>query len=927
MSSDRRAIRKQTELTSVTTGDPWARLAAAYALYGELNEATRIAVRVLDEADGIAAKSKLLQAIAQAEDLLAAVAKVRGGDLEVELAWAKRLADRGGRRLADRPADAMRDLVAAREIFTRMHKEDPESRWTFLKPTTMTSQGGAALAELADGSLLASGANPAKEVYEVEGLLDAGPLTAVRLEGLRHESLPGGGISRGYYSAALSELEVEAASAAAEDWRPVKLALAWADDDHEQNPVANAIDGAPSTPWEISGNEETGDRTAIFVAEQPFGGAGGTRLRIRLRHEYGTTPRQFGRFRLAATSDARPLKAAVLRQADREFRDCLVALGRAYGQDGRADESAGAFAEALELAKDRAARSEVIASAAALDGVLEKLAGRAPDNAEVQAGLARYYTERGQEARAAAARARIREHYERSLEAAGPQLDNAEVAEALAHLLVESRRTRPWSDLKPVDLKSKLGTKLILQSNGSVFADEGEHPGESYTIACAAGALRLAALRIEALPHANLPNSGPGWGDRGVFRITEVRARLERTGREATAVTFRSAMADHTSAESQGPSATIDGNPQTRWDTWPDLGKAHWLVLTSESSVDLADDDRLIVEIDFPGPQFARAKLGCFRLSIAGDAAAVENDSNCTEVTRIGDPWLRLAGAYVLDGDAAKAAKLLRAKGKEPLAIQLQSEASIAGAIHLLSADPELDRLSEQIARHPDSVDRYIERGRYLARLGRWRESADDFVCVRQLTPQNQLTWLPAAATLILAGDDERYRTLCQEMLEQFRGTDVPTEADVLCKVCLLRPGMVDLADLPAKRVRDATSEADAFVGPYFIGCCALLSYREGNARQAVAWADKLTDPARNPIPGALVLTVRAMAEHRLGRSDEARQTLAKASALIPRELRTLGTADYRGPLPVAEATILHDWLIPEILCREASALIDSLGD
>jgi hypothetical protein len=131
---------------------------------------------------------------------------------------------------------------------------------------------------------------------------------------------------------------------------------------------------------------------------------------------------------------------------------------------------------------------------------------------------------------------------------------------------------------------------------------------------------------------------------------------------------------------------------------------------------------------------------------------------------------------------------------------------------------------------------------------------------------------------------------------------------------------MVNLADLPVKRLREATEDdSQAEVRPYFWGCCALVSYRAGNAREAIAWADKLADP--KGVPGALVLTVRALAEHQLGQT-QARQTLAKAGALIPAELRTLGTEAYRGPLPVAEQTANHDWLIPEILRREASALV-----
>lgn len=44
---------------------------------------------------------------------------------------------------------------------------------------------------------------------------------------------------------------------------------------------------------------------------------------------------------------------------------------------------------------------------------------------------------------------------------------------------------------------------------------------------------------------------------------------------------------------------------------------------------------------------------------------------------------------------------------------------------------------------------------------------------------------------------------------------------------------------------------------------------------------------------------------------------------MIPAELRGLGTESYRGPLPVAAEAISHDWLIPEILRREANVLLD----
>ncbi len=44
----------------------------------------------------------------------------------------------------------------------------------------------------------------------------------------------------------------------------------------------------------------------------------------------------------------------------------------------------------------------------------------------------------------------------------------------------------------------------------------------------------------------------------------------------------------------------------------------------------------------------------------------------------------------------------------------------------------------------------------------------------------------------------------------------------------------------------------------------------------------------------------------------------------FPAELRTLGTADYERALPVRADIVHHDWLVPEILRREARTLISN---
>ena len=92
-----------------------------------------------------------------------------------------------------------------------------------------------------------------------------------------------------------------------------------------------------------------------------------------------------------------------------------------------------------------------------------------------------------------------------------------------------------------------------------------------------------------------------------------------------------------------------------------------------------------------------------------------------------------------------------------------------------------------------------------------------------------------------------------------------------------------------------------------------MVSYRESNYEEAIAWTKK--HPNLTGHSGALALVVRAMA-------DAARNTLTQAETLIPAELRTLGAEGYSGPLPVAPTVVAHDWLTPEILRREAAKLL-----
>jgi len=181
------------------------------------------------------------------------------------------------------------------------------SGWTVVEPLTMKSSGGTTLTKLADNSLLASGANPQKDVYEIVSKTDATNLTAVRLEALTHESLPGSGPGRHSNSNfVLSEFELTAVSTAdPSKQQTIKFIRAIADYSQANYEIDKAIDGnqTGNNGWAVDGPTRKLPATALFIASSPFGFEGGTELQFRLRHEAGFSTHGVGRPRLSITGD------------------------------------------------------------------------------------------------------------------------------------------------------------------------------------------------------------------------------------------------------------------------------------------------------------------------------------------------------------------------------------------------------------------------------------------------------------------------------------------------------------------------------------------------------------------------------------------------------------------------------------------------
>jgi hypothetical protein len=193
-------------------------------------------------------------------------------------------------------------------VWAERMRKGPATTWQILKPTGLNSTGGSTLTLLDDQSVLAGGANPQHDVYELTATTDQTGLTAVRLEALTHPSLPGGGPGRHTNSNfVLSEFELTAVSQRdPQQSQTVKFVRAEADYNQANYEVAKSIDGtaAGNSGWAVDGPSRKEPATALYIAARPFGYEGGTELKFRLRQEANFSTHGIGRARLSVTSQA-----------------------------------------------------------------------------------------------------------------------------------------------------------------------------------------------------------------------------------------------------------------------------------------------------------------------------------------------------------------------------------------------------------------------------------------------------------------------------------------------------------------------------------------------------------------------------------------------------------------------------------------------
>lgn len=179
---------------------------------------------------------------------------------------------------------------------------------TPLEEWKIVSDGGAVWTAQADGSLLASGANPEKAIDTITGRAAAITIDAIRLDLLPDSSLGGGGPGRtphGNY--VLSECRAEIATSA--DFSDAKLVeFASAKADFEQGSgqfaAAHAIDGKPDTGWAIAPHFGK-PHWMVLRLKEPIVVAQPLFVRVTLSQQHGTQ-HTIGRFKFSLQTGIEP---------------------------------------------------------------------------------------------------------------------------------------------------------------------------------------------------------------------------------------------------------------------------------------------------------------------------------------------------------------------------------------------------------------------------------------------------------------------------------------------------------------------------------------------------------------------------------------------------------------------------------------------
>ncbi|HEX4142321.1 MAG TPA: PSD1 and planctomycete cytochrome C domain-containing protein [Pirellulales bacterium] len=177
------------------------------------------------------------------------------------------------------------------------------TQWTMLRPATATANLPL-LTVLDDDSVLASGDQSKRQVYDLSFQSDVGGVTAIRLEALPDDRLPQGGPGRVSYEGPFGDFFLSEITAAV-GGQTAKFAVASQSFAGSTGGAEKAIDGDPQSGWSINGGQGK-SHTAVFRFAEPLPVSANLTIQLLCERYYAAG---LGRFRISVTRDAREVTA------------------------------------------------------------------------------------------------------------------------------------------------------------------------------------------------------------------------------------------------------------------------------------------------------------------------------------------------------------------------------------------------------------------------------------------------------------------------------------------------------------------------------------------------------------------------------------------------------------------------------------------
>ena len=626
------------------------------------------------------------------------------------------------------------------------------------------------------------------------------------------------------------------------------------------------------------------------------------------------------------------------------------------------------LAREFETVSDVSSRLLIAERAVKTELTMDYLLSRFPDSPELNYVAARYY-EPLQKSRSDEYLAKAAEAYQSLLER--NQLDELG-ADQLAKILL-SQTPSTWQVLEANEATSEFGANLTRLDDGAYLVEGNDRLGDTYSLKGIRWTGKLAAIKLEALPHSQLPLRGPGRHTSGNFQLGSFLADRQ-SSHDLERLPFSKAWASYTyPRESVNVQGTIDETRNQIWHVFGRPGETHTAIFELTDEAEFADDQTLTIALKHYPRAAQPVNLGCFRLSGTRKRSSLFDPTRISSSQRIGSSgWIMLAFAMFERGDVKRARKIL--EQSERFRSVLDQGIRLLLLIDLSQRDGrtvETRQLFEQLTkwyqRHSvppmledpvqdvmvtiggfnrtqaiaqlkqQSVEREIaelakvpaestdfeviaKRMRLYASLGNWKLAATDAETLFRLVPTESVLGLQCATFYAISADRDGHRAFVQEFARRFSNPPTSFAADHLIKGVLLFEEAYPIENLPVKLLREQNSATQGGYKDFFVVTRALLAYRAHRFEEALSLSQSIAE-AQPDYLAVYALSVRSLALNKLGQHEKAREAYDDARSKIPRSLRNASMENNSSSLPIASEHIVFDWLIAEVMCREADSL------